>query len=176
MEEILERQLFVRGRAFATFSTIEKALAGRKNSFRGPHAGRGPYVVQACYRSVLLNLFDVAAHFRTYQQVAHNNEATEAWKALRRVLTYVTRGQRTCLGFVEPTIAIQGNGSIPWMECDNNTFLAFVNHNFFQKMQFVSTNNVFQKIFKLSLNISRHTWRSFAAHQWPRPTGWEALL
>ena len=38
---------------------------------------------------------------RTYQQV-------EAWKALRRVLTYVTRGHRTCLGFVEPTIAIQG--------------------------------------------------------------------
>jgi len=23
------------------------------------------------------------------------------------------------------------NGSIPWMECDNNTFLAFVIHNFF---------------------------------------------
>jgi len=34
MEEILERQLLVRGRAFATFSTIEKALAGRKISFR----------------------------------------------------------------------------------------------------------------------------------------------
>jgi len=32
-------------------------------------------------------------------------------------------------------------------------------------MQFVSTNNFFQKIFKLSLNISRPTWRSFAAHQ-----------
>jgi len=30
------------------------------------------------------------------------------WKALRRVLTYVARGHRTCLGFVEPTIAIQG--------------------------------------------------------------------
>jgi len=27
MEEILERQLLIRGRAFATFSTIEKALA-----------------------------------------------------------------------------------------------------------------------------------------------------
>jgi len=29
LEEILERQLLIRGRAFATFSTIEKALAGR---------------------------------------------------------------------------------------------------------------------------------------------------
>ena len=36
-------------------------------------------------------------------------------------------------------------------------FLAFVIHNFFKKMQFVSTNNFFQKIFKLSRNI-------FAAH------------
>jgi len=32
-------------------------------------------------------------------------------------------------------------------------------------MQFVSTNNFFQKIFKLSRNISRSTWRSFAAHR-----------
>jgi len=39
---------------------------------------------------------------------SQKNEATEAWKALRRVLTYVTRGHRTCLGFVEPTVAIQG--------------------------------------------------------------------
>jgi len=46
MEEILSRQ-FIRGRAFATFSAIEKALAGRKKSFRGPHVARGPYVVQA---------------------------------------------------------------------------------------------------------------------------------
>jgi len=44
MEEILERQLVIQGRAFATFTTIEKALAGRKKSFHGP------YVVQACYR------------------------------------------------------------------------------------------------------------------------------
>ena len=38
------------------------------------------------------------------------NEAAEAWEALRRILTYVTRGDRTCLGFVEPTatVAIQG--------------------------------------------------------------------
>ena len=36
------------------------------------------------------------------------NEATEVWKALRRVLTYVAHGHRTCLGFVEPTIAFQG--------------------------------------------------------------------
>jgi len=48
MEEILERQLLTRGRAFATFSTIEKALGGRKQSFRGPHAAGGPCVVQAC--------------------------------------------------------------------------------------------------------------------------------
>ena len=36
MEEILEQQLLIRGRAFATFSTVEKALAGRKKSFRRP--------------------------------------------------------------------------------------------------------------------------------------------
>jgi len=29
MEEILERQLLIRGRAFVTFSAIDKALAGR---------------------------------------------------------------------------------------------------------------------------------------------------
>jgi len=34
MAEILERQLLIRGRAFATFSTIEKALADRKISYR----------------------------------------------------------------------------------------------------------------------------------------------
>jgi len=34
MEEILERQLFIRGRAFATFFTIEKALVNRKKKFR----------------------------------------------------------------------------------------------------------------------------------------------
>jgi len=38
MEEIIERQSLIRGRAFAAFSTIEKALAGRKKSFSGPHA------------------------------------------------------------------------------------------------------------------------------------------
>jgi len=32
-------------------------------------------------------------------------------------------------------------------------------------MQVVSTNNFFQKIFKLFRNISRPTWRSFAAHR-----------
>ena len=36
MEEILEQQLLIRGRAFATFSTIEKPLAGLKKAFRGP--------------------------------------------------------------------------------------------------------------------------------------------
>jgi len=30
MEEILERRLLIRGRAFVTFSTIEKALADPK--------------------------------------------------------------------------------------------------------------------------------------------------
>jgi len=42
MEEIQEQQLLVRGRAFATFSTIEKALTGRKKNFRSlyvVHAG-----------------------------------------------------------------------------------------------------------------------------------------
>jgi len=38
-EEVLE-QLLIRGRAFATFSTIEKALADRKKSFRGPYVVR----------------------------------------------------------------------------------------------------------------------------------------
>jgi len=37
MEEILKQQLLIRVRAFATFSTIEKALAGRKKSFRRPY-------------------------------------------------------------------------------------------------------------------------------------------
>jgi len=36
MEEIVEQQLLIRGRAFATLSTVQKALAGRKNSFRRP--------------------------------------------------------------------------------------------------------------------------------------------
>jgi len=51
MEEILERQLLIRGRAFSTFSTIEKPLAGHEKNFRGP------YVVRACFRAVVLNLF-----------------------------------------------------------------------------------------------------------------------
>ena len=42
-EEILKRQLFMRGRELATFSAIEEDLAGRKKSFRGPYA-----VPQAC--------------------------------------------------------------------------------------------------------------------------------
>jgi len=50
MEENLERQLLIRGRAFVKFSAIEKALAGRKKILRGPHAVRGPYVVQASCR------------------------------------------------------------------------------------------------------------------------------
>jgi len=44
MEEILEWQLLVRGWTFATFSTIEKALAGLKKNFRGT------FVVQGCFR------------------------------------------------------------------------------------------------------------------------------
>jgi len=32
---------------FATFSAVEKALAGRKKRPHEPHVGRGPYVVQA---------------------------------------------------------------------------------------------------------------------------------
>jgi len=41
-EEILKRQLLLRGQEFAKFPAIEKALAGLKKNFRGP------YVVQAC--------------------------------------------------------------------------------------------------------------------------------
>jgi len=47
MEEILERQLFTQGQAFATFSTSEQALPSRKKSFRGP------YVVQTLRRRIL---------------------------------------------------------------------------------------------------------------------------
>jgi len=47
LEEILERQLSAE-QAFATFSPIEKALSGQKNSSERPHMARGPYVVQAC--------------------------------------------------------------------------------------------------------------------------------
>jgi len=49
MEEILKGQLLIRSRAFATFSTIEKALAGRKKSFRAVRAVCCA-AVQACYR------------------------------------------------------------------------------------------------------------------------------
>jgi len=45
MEEIIEQQLLIRGWAFAAFSTIEKALAGRMKRFRPP------YVVQASYKA-----------------------------------------------------------------------------------------------------------------------------
>ena len=50
MEEIIERQLFIRTRAFTAFSTIEEALAGRKKSFRGP------YVVQTWHKGSLNHL------------------------------------------------------------------------------------------------------------------------
>jgi len=46
MEEILEQKLLIRGRVFATFSTIEKALAGRKKSFRQPRVLRRPVVIE----------------------------------------------------------------------------------------------------------------------------------
>jgi len=46
MEEIIERQLLIRVGAFTAFSIIEKPLASRKKSFRGPPAG--PCVVPAC--------------------------------------------------------------------------------------------------------------------------------
>jgi len=44
MEEILQRHLLIRDRVFAAISTIEKAHAARKKSFRGK------YVVQAWFR------------------------------------------------------------------------------------------------------------------------------
>jgi len=47
-----------RNRAFATFSVIEKALAGHKKSSRGPHVTRGPYVLQACYKEQVNNIQD----------------------------------------------------------------------------------------------------------------------
>jgi len=47
MQELLERQLLTRGRAFTTFLTIENTLASRKKSSRGPHVARGLYVVPA---------------------------------------------------------------------------------------------------------------------------------
>jgi len=42
VEEVVEQKLLIRGRAFATFSIIEKVLAGCKKSMGGP------YVVQGC--------------------------------------------------------------------------------------------------------------------------------
>jgi len=48
MDKFCKRQLLIRGQAFATFSTIEKALVGRKKSFGGSH---GLYVVQAWFRA-----------------------------------------------------------------------------------------------------------------------------
>jgi len=45
---------------------------------------------------------------RTYLQVTEKNEATEAWKALRRVLRKVSRGHRIWLGFDKPTEGFQG--------------------------------------------------------------------
>jgi len=48
MEEVIERSFLIRD--FAAFSTIEKALAGRKKSFRGP------YVAQAWLRANKPNL------------------------------------------------------------------------------------------------------------------------
>jgi len=39
-EEIVKRQLFIRGRAFATFLEFEKAFAGCKKSFRRLHAAQ----------------------------------------------------------------------------------------------------------------------------------------
>jgi len=65
MEETSERQLLKRGWAFATIVTIEKALAGRKKCFRGPHAARGPYVVQACSRAFNCSLFACFLLFQT---------------------------------------------------------------------------------------------------------------
>ena len=49
LEEILERQLITVSakQAFATFSPIENALAGRKKNSEGPHATRVPCIVQA---------------------------------------------------------------------------------------------------------------------------------
>jgi len=58
MEEILELQLLIRGRAFAAFSTIEKPLAGHKKNLSGP------YVVQAWFSAMVLHLFVLIAHFR----------------------------------------------------------------------------------------------------------------
>jgi len=46
MEEIIEGQFLARGRAFAAFSTNEKARAVRKKSFSGP------YVVQTCLKEM----------------------------------------------------------------------------------------------------------------------------
>jgi len=47
MEEILERQLLIRGRAFPTISTIEKALAGLKKAFAGRMRPAGPMLCRS---------------------------------------------------------------------------------------------------------------------------------
>jgi len=47
MKEFLEQQLLIRVRAFATFSSIEKGLACRMKSFRGPHVVQA-YCTKLC--------------------------------------------------------------------------------------------------------------------------------
>ena len=61
--------LLLRGGASATFSTLEKALAGSDKNFRGPHAARGQYVVQSWhnpFRSCLSTSLRSGVRARTY--------------------------------------------------------------------------------------------------------------
>jgi len=69
MDEILERQLLLRGRAFATFSTIEKPFAGLKKTFRGP------FIVQGC--------FSMSAKDRSEWRWAFSFYGVENWLLLR---------------------------------------------------------------------------------------------
>jgi len=60
MEKILEPQLLIRGRAFATFSTFEKARVVRKKSFRGAHSAAGRMLCRPAQADQLANCFERA--------------------------------------------------------------------------------------------------------------------
>jgi len=64
MEEILERQLLIRGRAVSTFSTIKKTLAGRKKSFCGLRTALGRMLCRPhSIKEVFVKWYGLFDHF-----------------------------------------------------------------------------------------------------------------
>jgi len=72
MEDILEQQLLIRGRAFATVSAIEKALAGRKKSFRRPVCCAG-------------QLFFIYLRFQPFASRASHNCGSDIFGSARKL-------------------------------------------------------------------------------------------